>query len=707
MSDGSRTWRSCLIKVDSLSSIARLVVVVTVLFILLATGDVFALYSGNLTGSIDITGVRRDRLGGRDESLRQQYTVNWQKRFTQYLQTNWAVRYYRLNLDQPNFDEFWREEIQPSFELVYSHPEYSFVGWYRQRRALGNSTTPDLTTDNYSLNFKVRRPEWPFFDFRYDWNRNESITSSLKRTLYDRRFRATTDYVGIIHEFHYTFSVRNFRNSLSSLRNRITQHQIRYGFQNSYLENGRLRIGADYLYSRSSDHVDVRSGEVYYREIPALVGLHLKTTDPFFGALDTLQSLIDGNVTSAASAATDIGQGETAHNFGVDLGSTRTINAIYVYTDRPSDASVTWTVFKSSDNLYWDQVTFSPGIEFNFVENRYEISFPTIDTRYIKVVNGGVNSVSTVYVTEVEALLSSTGDRTNLSQTHQFNITARYTLDEKTTTSADISYRGEPPGGISVGRDEYFYALSARRESSRLLSQTLRWQQSFQNPHNAEHLSDWALVYNANIDPLSTLRFSTSASTRASYIRGKQDYRQHSATVQAYGSPLYGLNFSAETGFSKNRQVAADLTTDTWIYRFSVDALLTRSIKTAFSYGHQNSTTDRDKTTRDLDQYRLSGNIRLTAKISLRAAVDWNYDKLDYVNEEYGIGYALTRSFNVGAIYRKTSGTENSDFERFTVQASLKISSRSNLYFNYTKDDLASQEGPARETLQGGFRSSF
>jgi len=698
----SRLWRSC--RTDAASLLIAMAMLV---FILLPAGEVFALYSGNLTGSIDITGVQRDRNEGRDESLRQQYTVNWQKRFARYLQTNWSMRYYRLNLDQPDFDEFWREEVQPSFELVYSHPEYSFVGWYRQRRAIGNSTTPDLTTDNYSLDFKVRHSNWPIFDFRYDWNRNETDASSLRRTLYDRRFQATADYVGMVHEFHYTFSIRNYRNSLSTLKNRLTQHQIRYGFQKNYLEDGRLRIGGDYSYSRSSDHIDANSGELYYQEIPALLGLYLRTTDPFYGALDTLQTLVDGNRSSAASGATNIGQGETAQNFGIDLGSSRRINAIYVYTDRASDAAVSWTVYTSTDNLYWERATASTGDNFNFAENRYEIHFAPIHARYIKVVNGGINSVGTVYVTEIEALFSSTGNQTNVSQTHQLNVTARYRVDRKTTASADIAYRGEPAGGVSVGRDEYFYALSARRENSRIFSQTLRWQESFQNPHNAEHLSDWALIYNANVDPLRTLRFTTSASTRASYIRGNQDYRQHSITVQAYGAPLYGLNFSTESGFSKNKQSLTSITTDTWTYRFSVDALLTRSVKTAFSYGHQTSSSDDNKTTRDLDQYSLSGNIRLTPKISLRAAVDWNYDKYDYISEEYGIGYVLTRSFNISGIYRKTSGTESSDYERFVAQASLKISSRSNLYFNYTKDDLASVAGPARETLQAGFRSSF
>jgi len=135
-------------------------------------------------------------------------------------------------------------------------------------------------------------------------------------------------------------------------------------------------------------------------------------------ALSVNPALIDGNL--VISAGLDIGLGgdeSTLTNIGLDLGLPTDILKIQLWVDRRLTAAVSnsfsWAVYTSPDNIdtsTWTQVATLFPAPFDTVENHFDITFPRVTTRYIKVVTRpmsplvpGAAGFPNIFITEVDS----------------------------------------------------------------------------------------------------------------------------------------------------------------------------------------------------------------------------------------------------------------------------------------------------------------
>ena len=103
--------------------------------------------------------------------------------------------------------------------------------------------------------------------------------------------------------------------------------------------------------------------------------------------------LIDGNLT--AGAGIDLGlpapaEDAQSRNIGLDFLNPTEVNRLLVWVDRDLPVEVansfSWEIYSSPDNVIWRRETGVSAAPFGPFENRFQIDFPAVTARYVKVV---------------------------------------------------------------------------------------------------------------------------------------------------------------------------------------------------------------------------------------------------------------------------------------------------------------------------------
>jgi hypothetical protein len=183
-------------------------------------------------------------------------------------------------------------------------------------------------------------------------------------------------------------------------------------------------------------------------------------------ALSQNQALVDGNV--IASAGLNIGTSgdqATQVNIGLDFGLEVDVDQIRIWVDRRLTANVadsfSWSIYTSPDNLdtsTWTLIATVSPAEFGTFDNRFEISFPQVNTRFIKAVTRpleptviGAANFANIFVTEMEAFITQSGvevDNKQKNIDHNYNLNLRGQLTEKTSAGYNLLFirqHQEPP----------------------------------------------------------------------------------------------------------------------------------------------------------------------------------------------------------------------------------------------------------------------
>ncbi len=98
---------------------------------------------------------------------------------------------------------------------------------------------------------------------------------------------------------------------------------------------------------------------------------------------------------------------------GLDFLIPTEVNQLLVWVDRELTSTVvssfSWQVFTSDDNLNWVGPIVPSSVGFGTFENRFEINFSSVTTRYIKVVTTpllpGPLVPPNIFVTELQAFV--------------------------------------------------------------------------------------------------------------------------------------------------------------------------------------------------------------------------------------------------------------------------------------------------------------
>lgn len=295
--------------------------------------------------------------------------------------------------------------IRPFADLTLENPLYNAgVGFNRREETLEVTAAPKLTTiseDYHALaGWKPEGLPWLDLQFsrfnNYDSDRT-SLDSTTDRAIIGLRYLPVQS-LDLWYQATYTDDINHLKQS--EIEQLVHSGRATYTDQ---LFDGRLFIAADY----NINHQEITATapgktEIDYPVSPSSAMFALNLT-PQLGAMPidaTYSYLIDGNFTVGNSQVNLGVRGDTDRNIniGVTFVFAEAVDLFVISVDRDLPDSVAnsfaWDVYTSTDNQEWTLVQAAvPGTFIRSAQNnRFEIRFPTVTTRYLKVVTSPLSA---------------------------------------------------------------------------------------------------------------------------------------------------------------------------------------------------------------------------------------------------------------------------------------------------------------------------
>lgn len=274
---------------------------------------------------------------------------------------------------------------------------------------------------------------------------------------------------------------------IARLETRQVSNGIRVDQSGSFVRK-RLLWNATYNVTRQDFTTIARGegGEVAF-PVPAFAGLSLLSDTPATATLAQNALLVDGNL--RASAGIDLGlpalgADAQARNLGLDFLTPTRVDRLLVWVDRELPLEIaqsfTWEVYSSADNLVWRRETVVTAAPFGPFELRFQIDFPGITARYLKLVTRPLSPVlpdasrfPQIFVTELQAFERRPAEeaRGSLARTtHALNTDVRMRLLETPSLFYESSYLYYRLGAAESTRDTWSNGLSVSHAFGRIFS---------------------------------------------------------------------------------------------------------------------------------------------------------------------------------------------------------------------------------------------
>ena len=668
-----------------------------------------AILGDSVTGYVELSGVSSEVDKVRNSNLRQQYSATFFKRVTPYVSLRSSLRYYKLDLAQAQSPDVWQEEWQPSGEISWSPPWFTFNTHLQSRSSQSSTLATRLRNEAFGLSFKTRTGRFPVLTLRNDITRVRESGPDASRKNDEQRFHGALDYSIGKHSFSEGYTNGRTHNLVTGWKNYQDMNTFRWSYASHLFQDDRLRYSTSYTHNYRHQLDRVPGGGTVFTLIPVISALFADNPAPEFGELEPLPQLSDGNTEEPSLPQIDIGSGAINRNIGVDFGFARPVSALHLYLDRAS-GPLEWQIYTSTDNLNWSRYSVELEVVLNLGYNRFELVFPTVTTRYIKAINSGLNEVTTVYLTEIQALLESEteAETESHSQMHFLDFAVGYRFSEKLNSSFSGTYQQEPVQGVEGDRRNLYYSLSTRFRQTDIVSHTAKFQQSLQDfDTDSTDLKNLSASYNLLVAPLTTLDFLLSISSRIGYYGAELDQESGNTLLAVRGSPFSNLHLTWETGFSQQTQHAVSTTTDSWIHRLIANAALTRKLDASFSMRHQFSRIEPAQTRRARRQFQLNLNYRATSSIFLRGTTDLNLDETATFNLDFLFSWNVTKKVKMGLQTYFSGDDGGIDTGRLNTNFNYKLGTRSTVFMGFTVNDYRGAGGTRTSNLQEGLRTGF
>jgi hypothetical protein len=526
-------------------------------------------YTNNVIDSQDVLG---NSSHSDTNSYTQRYNLSLSKALSPYLRLYASGLFDKTDsattTDGTETDSTLKR-VQPLVDLTMRSPVHmAGVRYSRREETSTSSSSPAAITNINELYAGVLGlyppvRDLPSVEMRVERSHvydSEHITQDVVRDFAGLTANYTpTDNITLQYRPSYIVTT----DRLSALETKSQSHVGRVEYANSFFRN---RVSFDTSYNVSYNELITSvsgTGTLDIGLIP-FAGLSSIDDTPVNGALASNAALVDGNL--AATAGVNIGMpsiigGDTRErNIGLDFSFAQDVNRLRVWVDKELPATISgsfsWDIYTSSDNLNWNLYTTVSPAPFGAFDNRFEITFSSVNTRYIKVVVKplsaavqGASGFPDIFVTEIQAFSSKSATRGKTTTSNQvYNFDGKALLLESANLYYNLSYflaRLEPS---AEQRWTLSNMLTASHRFSRVFSGSARTgREDFSEP--TDH--GFAYVADASLDavPLKTLRHTLSYSGRfEERISGRTN--TNSIFLQNHAAVYQGVDLTAAGGMT-------------------------------------------------------------------------------------------------------------------------------------------------------------
>jgi hypothetical protein len=495
---------------------------------------------------------------------------------------------------------------RPFILLRSTSPVFSPGAGYFRREAIDRA--PDrgnvkLVNDEYDAYLGWKPEGGPRSDFQFLRTNTFDGTHAVQDI--------SKDFGSLISNYSYRNIGVNYRGSYLNTDDRVarlvtaqTSHGLRADYSRSFV-NKRLLWNATY----NVNHQDVKTmahgteGEVALAVTP-FAGLSVISDTPVTATLSANSQLIDGNLT--AGAGVNLGLATTPadaqlRNIGLDLLTPTAVNRFLLWVDRELPVAVSntfsWEIYSSPDNVIWRRETTVPVAPFGDFENRFEIDFPAITARYIKLVTRPLSAVvpdsarfQDILVTELQAFIRQPASQIagKVTQTNSLvNTDVRFRLLDAPQLFYEGSYLANATSSFGRSTSTLSNGVSANHTFGRIYSAygRLAYEQGTEVRGDRS-----ATVSSATftVDPIPTFRSSFLYSGTDERVAGVADTRR-GLFVQNSARPYHGIDLLFGLGWTSTTNGTGEMAHDRLV-NFSATMTPLEHVSLTLNYDGRNTT---------------------------------------------------------------------------------------------------------------------
>jgi hypothetical protein len=483
-------------------------------------------------------------------------------------------------------------DFRPYIDLTLETPLYTAsVGYLRRQQRVEVFNIPSVTliNDEYygilgwrpeglpSVEAQIRRRN--LYDSGKDFlDAKEDLITLLSKY----------QYQGLRLDYYGTYLHR--RDDLIDLDVTQYAHVGRASYTNSFFNN-RLALNTNYnITHQNTKTASEGKGFVSTPTFPNAGLLRIDDTlTPV--TLNPNPGLIDGNTTISAGIDLVSNVPLVRRQIGLDFLNPTEVNQLLVWVDRELTSTVvssfSWQVFTSNDNLNWVGPITLSSVSFGTFQNRFEINFSNVTTRYIKVVTTPILPSplvpSNIFITELQAVVQTPAAKVKGSvsaTTHNYDLDVKTTILNTPLLFYELYYffnRQEPSG---QQRYDFVNSLNANHRFNEVFSG--RAKVGIENGKELDK-NRLAYIYDAAVtaDPLRTLHHSLVFNGREEEFGGKPNNTNSIIlynTAQLYKG--YDINLNGGVVFTKQESVEGR----DFLINFQTNIVPHRTMTLGFNY---------------------------------------------------------------------------------------------------------------------------
>jgi hypothetical protein len=590
------------------------------------TGTIESTFSTYTSKATDATGVTTKRDA---TNYNPRFTLNIEKWIYPNLRLSAGGFFEKSITDTETDGESTKSTLtrmRPFVDLTLMTPLYTAgVGYNRREETIDATGASAFTTVNeeYSGILGWRPDGFPSTELRFiktnTFDEDRDVLDIAKDFLsLNSRYQVrglTADYFGT-----YTKT----KDNLNNVETEDTLHSGRFTYSRIFF-NDRISVNSTYNVSHQEVKTTSEGQGFVSLQVFAFAGLSAIDDTPDVDALLPNPALVDGDLTAASGiniGVPPLGGNDDRRNIGLDLLTATEVNNLLVWVDRELPLGIansfSWEIFTSSDNLNWTRVATLIQAPFAPFQNRFEITFPNVTTRFIKVAvspltPGAAATVPSfpnpdvINVTEFQAFIRRPVADVEGRVTRTSHI---YSLDTKTRILDfphlyhELSYfytKVDPSGDVRYNLSNGF---SADHQFSRVFSGNARVAREDGKEADGDRVS---YVYTAAINavPLRTLRHNLIFSGREEEVDSEKN-SNHSLFLNNTAELYRGIDVSLNGGLTYSKQPTGEKQEGTL---FDVIATIVPRRDLTINLTYSGSTTRRSGGQRDSTDYTRRGEI--------------------------------------------------------------------------------------------------
>lgn len=489
---------------------------------------------------------------------------------------------------------------RPFFLLRSTNPVFSpGVGYFRreERARTGSFSNVKLVNEEYAGYLGWNPAGGPRSDFQYLRTHTFDGTRAIEDTT--KKFATlVSSYTYRNFGAYYRGALLDSDNALLHLQTQQITHAGRVS-DAGLLVRKRLAWSATYNvnYQDFRTSSSGKGGEVAV-PISAFAGLAAVSNTPGTARLSQNAAILDGNLT--ASGGIDLGvtappDDPQARNIGVDFVNRTEVNRFLLWVDRELPFEIanafSWEIYSSPDNIAWTREATVPAAAFGPFENRFEIDFPNVTARYVKVVTRPLSIAvpdasrfADIFVTEMQAFLRRpAGEITSriTQTTHLVNTDVRMRLLDTPSLSYEGFFLYNGPDTFGTSTRTVSNGLSLNHSFGRIFSVYARGAREQGSDPQGDRV---ATVTNATVTvtPIATLRSSFLYTGRDEEV-GKVPLDRRGYFVQNSAQVYRGVDVLFGFGWSSTTRETGEITHDR-LLNASATIVPRQHVSLTFSY---------------------------------------------------------------------------------------------------------------------------